>query len=132
MKEFGLSKKERIKRKRDFSLVFTKGKIISSDTGKLKAIYYTQDTNSYPIVKFAAAVHRKSGTAVWRNRVKRLLKESYRLNKNILFEKALKDNKDVLLVLSSKSINQKKYPKLFLKDIMPEVIELMEKIKDRF
>ena len=131
MKEFGLSTRERIKRKRDFSLVFTQGYTAYSQDRKLKAIYYVQKAASDPVVKFAAAVHKKSGTAVWRNRVKRLLKESYRLNKQLLVEKAFKENKEVLLVLSSRSLNQKKYPKIYLNEIMPDVIELMEKIKER-
>lgn len=132
MKEFGLSKRERIKRKKDFSLVFTQGYTAYSEDRKLKAIYYIQNTDSTPIVKFAGAVHKKSGTAVWRNRVKRLLKESYRLNKHLLLDKAIQEKKELILVISSRALNQKQQPKIYLKDIKPGVIELMEKIKEQF
>ncbi len=130
MKRFGLSKKERIKLKRHFNLVYTKGKVIYSPARKVKATYYQEDNHEQTGVKVAFAVHKKAGNSVWRNRVKRLLRESYRLNKSGLVETAIQNNKLLLIVFSPYGINQKNNKKIYLKDIMPEVIDLMMKIRE--
>ncbi len=130
MKRFGLSKKERIKLKRHFDLVFTKGKVIYSPSKKIKATYYHEDNREDQGVKVAFAVHKKAGKAVWRNRVKRLLREAYRLNKLELIETATRKNKLLLIVFSPYKINQKYNKKIYLKEIMPEVTDLMMKIRE--
>ncbi len=129
MKKFGLSKKERIKLKRHFNLVYTKGKVIYSPAKKIKATYYHEDNRENAGVKVAFAVYKKAGKAVWRNRVKRLLREAYRLNKSALVKTAIDKGKFLLIVFSPYGIEQKRNKKIYLKDIMPEVIDLMNIIK---
>ena len=129
MKNFGLSKKERIKLKRHFNLVYTRGKVIYSPARKIKATYYHEDNQENAGVKVAFAVHKKAGKAVWRNRVKRLLREAYRLNKSDIVETAMKKGKFLLIVFSPNRIDQKHNKKIYLKDVMPEVIDLMKVIK---
>lgn len=129
MKLFGLSSKERIKKKKEFELVYTKGEVIYSSN--LKAIFYIDENPDFTGVKVAFAVSRKSGKAVWRNRLKRLLRESYRLNKQIL--KAYCEEKKICLyiIFASNSLNEEKNKKIKLCNIMPDVVDLMNKIKLR-
>lgn len=128
MKQFGLSKKERIKNKKEFSLVYTKGSVLYSSGKKLKANYYSQFSSDNQGVKVAFGVHRKSGKAVWRNRIKRLFRTAFRLNKKNLVESCASKNKTLLLVISPYGINQKNNRTVYLKDVEPDVIELMQKV----
>ncbi|MCX7797051.1 MAG: ribonuclease P protein component [Melioribacter sp.] len=130
MKIFGLSAKERIKKKKEFELLYTKGKTIYSASQKLKAIYYINSIGQVG-VKVAFVVSRKSGKAVWRNRLKRLLRESFRLNKAILKSMCEEKKINLLLIISSNTLNQKNNKKIKLWDIMPEVLDLMNQIKLR-
>ena len=128
MKQFGLSKNERIKSKNEFGLVYTKGSVLYSSGKKLKANYYSQSSSDSQGVKVAFGVHRKSGKAVWRNRIKRLLRTSYRLNKRNLVENCTSKSKQLFLVISPYGINQKNNRTVYLKDVEHDVIEIMHKI----
>ncbi len=86
------------------------------------------DEKIKPGVKTAFAVYKKAGKAVWRNRVKRLMREAYRLNKSIITENV--NNKLLLIAFSPNKVNQKNYKKIYLRDVEPEIIDLMEKIRD--
>ena len=125
MKKFGLSADERIKSRKDFEELYSKGKTLFSSTKKIKAIYIIDQNSNEPGVKISIAVSHKSGNATWRNRVKRLLKESYRLNKHILLKKAEALNFDMRIIFSPYSINMKKNKNIYLNEIMPDVIEIM-------
>ncbi len=129
MKHFSLSAKERIKSKKDFEAIYASGKIIFSQNKKFKASYLIEQIKENPEVKIAAAVSKKSGNAVWRNRVKRLIKESYRLNKHDLIDFAEEKRVTFKVVFSANALTQKKNKKLNLKDIMPDIIELMMELK---
>lgn len=127
MKRFGLSKKERIKKKNDFSRVYNSGKIIYSNSRKLKAIFYLGEDGAKN-VKVAFGISKKAGNAAWRNRLRRLLKESYRLNKEILSEQ----NNSLYVVFSPNTLNKKKHPKLYLRDIEADVVDLLKKLQNNF
>jgi len=131
LKQFGLSSKERIKSKNEFDLVYSAGEILFSSSQKFKAVFFIQRESEPSGIKTAFAVSRKSGMAVWRNRIKRLLRESYRLNKKeICSEVAIKKMR-VFIVFSPNTINQKNSRKILLKEVMPEVNDLMNKIRAR-
>lgn len=128
MKNFGLSKNERIKSKRLFDILYSNGKTIYSKNGLFKAVFYlSQDVNTTG-VKVAFAVYKKAGKAVWRNRVKRLMRESYRLNKHILTENIKEGT--LLISFSPNKVNSKNYKKIFLNDVQPEIVYLMQKIAE--
>lgn len=132
MKQFGLSSKERIKSKNEFDLVYSAGEILFSSSQKFKAVFFIQRESETSGIKTAFAVSRKSGIAVWRNRIKRLLRESYRLNKKEIYSEVELKKMRVFIVFSPNTINQKNNRKILLKEVMPEVIDLMNRIKARF
>ena len=81
-----LSKNERIKSKKLFEQLFEKGSSVSNYPVKL--IYLRLDNEQDAQFKIAVvAPKRNFKNAVKRNRIKRLLREVYRLNKNLLFNK---------------------------------------------
>ncbi|MFA3783509.1 ribonuclease P protein component [Melioribacteraceae bacterium 4301-Me] len=130
MKKQGLSPKERIKSSKHFELLYKAGKTVVSENLKIKAIFLAVKNTDEIGVKVAFTVSKKAGKAVWRNRVKRLLKEAYRLNKTILASLAEQKNFLLLVAFSTNNINQKKNKKIFLDEIMPNMIELMNKIRN--
>jgi ribonuclease P protein component len=130
LKRFGLSSEERIKSRKDFQQIYSSGKIFFSNQKIIKALFVIEENSKLPGVKIAAAVFKKAGNSVWRNRVKRLIKESYRLNKEILLSRAQEKKLLLKIVFSPNLLNQKKNKNLRLKIIMPEVVDIMLKIKD--
>ena len=130
MKKFGLSADERIKSRKDFEELFSKGITLFSSTKKIKAVYIIDQNSDEPGIKVSIAVSHKSGKAIWRNRIKRLLKESYRLNKHILFKKVEDFSLFIRIIFSPYSINMRKNKNIYLNDIMPDVIDIMSRIRN--
>ena len=129
MKKYGLSAQEKIKSRKEFETIYQLGKAIHSSNNTIKANYIVNIEKQYPGVKIALAISKKSGNAVWRNRLKRLLRESYRINKTDLLNLCFVNKKIVRVVFSTSNLNQKKYKKLKLNNVLPEVIEIIEMIK---
>ncbi len=130
MKLFSLSKYERIKEKKKIQLLIQDGSSVFSSRNSLKAIYIIQDSNE-PGVKIAVGISRKAGKAVWRNKLKRLIRNAYRLNKIPLLETAKQKNKLVLILFTSLSYNELNNKKLFYREIEAEVKSLLDKIEKR-
>ena len=76
---FELNKSEILRGKKDFNAVHNRGKSFANHALVLLVV---RDEQFNGKVGFAAG--KKLGGAVVRNRVKRLLREAYRLNKNFL------------------------------------------------
>lgn len=129
MKRFGLSSKERIKSKKEFDLVYSEGEVLFSSSLRLKAAFYIDRNPDIAGVKTGFAISKKSGNAVWRNRFKRLLRECYRLNKIDLYNCCSENKIKLLLIFSSNTLNQEKNKRLSLKDIMPDVLDLMNNLR---
>lgn len=129
MKQFGLSSKERIKSKKEFDQVYSKGEVLFSASGKLKAVFFIDRNPDTIGVKTAYAISKKSGGAVWRNRFKRILREAYRLNKALIKDICENGNVRLLLVFSSNSLNQLNSRKIVLKDVANDVIDLLNRIR---
>lgn len=81
MGQFRLRKHERIRAGIDFKEIFRRGTRYS--TPHFAVILYENNRN---VRRVGIAVSRKVGSAVKRNRVKRLLREFFRLNKDRLPE----------------------------------------------
>jgi len=89
VKIFGLSKNCRLTLKKDFDDIFNNGgKIISNGL----VIRYRLNSHVEE-QRMSIIVSRKLGNAVKRNRIKRLLKEVFRLNKN-----KLKKGTDIIFI----------------------------------
>jgi ribonuclease P protein component len=127
LKKFSLTRNERVKKKRDFEEIYSSAKVLFSSDHLIKVHFLCVDSNLSG-VKIAAAVSKKVGNAVWRNRVKRLVKETYRLNKKPLLQKVLNENIHLLLVFSPNRLSEKNNKKINLSDVSPGVVELMNKV----
>ena len=131
MKRFGLSAEERIKSRKDFEKIFSNGKTIFSSDKKIKAVYILEKKNTAAGVKIAAAVNKKAGKAVWRNRVKRLLKEAYRLNKERITETTQKKFFLLKMIFSLNNFSEKKNKKITLSEIMYGMADILAKLESR-
>lgn len=77
--DLSFSKKYRLKRQKEFELVYKKG---SRRIGRFVVVYYLENNLGYP--RIGISVSRKVGKSVVRNRWKRLIREAFRLNKHLL------------------------------------------------
>jgi ribonuclease P protein component len=130
LKRHSLSSDERIKGKKSFDRIFSSGKTVLSTDKKLKAVYIRDTELNNPGVKIAAAVSSKAGNAVWRNRVKRLIKESYRLNKESIDAKCKKEHLLLRIVFSPNFLNEKKNKKISFQEILSPVLDIIHRIKN--
>ncbi|HSL89706.1 MAG TPA: ribonuclease P protein component [Ignavibacteriaceae bacterium] len=130
MKRFSLSSEERIKNKKEFDRVYKFGKTIISSDKKLKAIFLFEQNLENPGVKIAVAVAKKAGTAVWRNKVKRLVRESYRLNKHPVIDLCIEKKSNLRIIVSPYYLSESKNEFIKLHEFMPSVLELLDRIKN--
>lgn len=79
MGQYSFTRAERILKSKDFALIRKEGKRVAS-----KNFVIFLKVNSLGIRRLGLAVSTKVGGAVQRNRIKRLLRECFRLNKEIL------------------------------------------------
>ncbi|SMP06074.1 ribonuclease P protein component [Chryseobacterium profundimaris] len=106
MTNFTYPSAEKLKKNTEISLLFEKGKWRSN--GNLRIIIL-KDKPSTPVesTKFAVSVSKKYfKKAVHRNRIKRLLRECYRLNKG-LFKESFGEKTMAMLFWASSEMPQK-------------------------
>ena len=131
MKNFSLSYKERIKKRKDFEIIYSTGSTVYSPDKTIKAIFTYKKTNNEASLKIAAVVGKRQGNAVWRNRVKRLIKEAYRLNKREFLHDCLDKGLDMKIIFSSPLYTEKKNKNIELKDLMSGVVEILSTIRKK-
>lgn len=129
MKRFSLSAEERIRNKKEFNRIYLSGKTLYSNDKKLKAVFLYNRNSGKEGIKIAAAVSKKAGNSVWRNRIKRLIKESYRLSKNLILPDMQEMKITLSIVFSPYYLNAKTKKIISLNDIISPIKELLNKIK---
>ena len=129
MKSFGLSFRERLKSRSDFEKIYASGKVIFSHDKKIKAVYLVEKSRNSGLTKIAAVVSSKSGSAFWRNRLKRLIRASYRLNKERLLSSCSIKKLVLKIIFSPNRFNEKNNRLVMLKDIMPGIKDILNKIE---
>ncbi len=129
MSEYSLSGRERIRGKNAFDLVFSKGKRITSSDKLLRGFYIVTKSSDGVPVKIAVGISRKAGNAVWRNRLRRLVKECYRLNKTLLKSRLTAADKQVLLIVLPAGISSKKLRMPVLNQITPALTDILSRIE---
>lgn len=103
----GLPKYERICKENDIQVLFDKGRGIS--VYPFRVIYFFRHDENHPVtVRVLVSVSKKRfHHAIKRNHVKRLIRESWRRNKALLYEICRRDNisVDVALVYTATVIH---------------------------
>ena len=126
----GLPKYERICKENDIQTLFGKGKGLS--VYPFRVVYrFWHDESRPPTCRLLVSVSKKRfHHAIKRNRIKRLMRESWRKNKAPLYEICLRDNisVDVALVYTATVIHS--YEEMFkkTKKAVSEMVTRYEKI----
>ena len=120
-KDVSFGKREKLKSQKLIGQLFTEGKSLS--IFPLKLIFLENTGQKVPI-KAAVTVPKKNfKSAVHRNKIKRLLRESYRLNKGLVFNNTQRNFAFLFLYLG------KEIPAF--EDLEPKMKLLMEKFNAR-
>ena len=120
---------EWLKSKSEIELVYKNGQTVVSNDKKLRAKYYfanNEDINEK--VKAGLSVSSDKGNSVWRNRMKRILRELIRKEKEILLSIVKQKNTNFLIIFSPHSITQSSFNKVSLKDITSPMSDILNKL----
>lgn len=126
-KQFTLSKDERLKSRKQIELLFTAGKKFAMSP--LRIFYIVNDaqtvTGTNPLLFGVAASSRVFKKAVDRNRIKRLIREAYRLQKNDLLHQLKEQNKqlNVFFIYTGKDLP-------VYKDVFEKTGQALQKLTD--
>lgn len=117
---------DKLKSKSDFEKIYKYGKVILSTDRRIKAQFIFNDIRHK--IEAGFVISSKKGNSVWRNRVKRILRESLKLNSDLFHEFVNKKNTGIKIVFSPYLLNQKNNKKNSLNDLNPSVLDIIEKI----
>ena len=96
---FKYGKKDKLKSKKLIEQLFTEGKAVT--VYPLRLIYLNTEHDEGSVLRTGVSVSKKlHKTAVARNRIKRLLRETYRLNKPLYFNNSSTSYAFMILYLS--------------------------------
>lgn len=123
MKNYSFSKQERVCNRDDFQKLISEGKSFYSYP--FRCIYLWKDGSNFSARIAVSVSKKKFKRAVDRNKIKRLIRENYRLEKGILYQKYADTPKsiDILLIYTETKI-------VAFSVLKKRMIELM--IKNKF
>ncbi len=122
MSEFKYPKEEKLKKENEITLLFAKGKWRSCGNLRIIILKNHPDLQSENVKLGVSVSKRYFKKAVYRNRVKRLLRECYRLNKD-LFKTSFGDKTIAMLFWVSNELPEK------FQDVEAEFIKLCQSQK---
>lgn len=99
---YTLGKDEKLKSKKQIAMLFSEGKRIKHLP--LVLIYTPTLKENQPTKVGFSVPKRNVKLAVHRNRIKRLIREAYRINKSLFLEKTNKNYAFMFLYISSKEV----------------------------
>ena len=120
---------ERIKSKGEIANINTVGKTIISTDKKVKARYLLNFQDEQVRIEYAVTLSSKAGNSVWRNRFKRLIRESIRAEANLLREIIFLSKSSLSIIFASGSITQSSDRTIFLYDLKPAVLDILIKLR---
>lgn len=97
MPDFSFKKEERLRSKKTISFLFQSGKSVKSYP--VKIIYFQADQSQYPASVAIVVPKKLFKKAVDRNKIKRKIREAYRLNKAEFYSRLFKANMGLNLVI---------------------------------
>jgi len=111
MEKQSFGKKERVRKRKNYLKIYQRGARVHSSN-------FTVILNPNPSEekRLGVAVSKKVGNAVKRNRIKRLLREFFRLNKD-----RIPDSRD-MVIIAKRDVSSLKY-----QDVCLELAELLKK-----
>lgn len=124
-RKYTFSRNERIKSNKEISRIFNCGIFLFSKNISL-AYIHSEDTDLKFNQTAVSVPKKKFKSAVKRNKIKRQIKEAYRLNKSIICDYSDTNNDFFKMIFVYRSKSIVKY-----KTIESEVIELLKKMRDR-
>lgn len=125
VKQFSLNKNEKLKSRKQLDELFVKGKPFL--VFPVKTVFLLSDTIEKPAVKMGVGVSKKNfKLAVNRNRIKRLLREVYRINKLPLIDFANEKKKNISVFFLY--VNKELCEYSVLNEKMKKIIEKIIKI----
>ncbi len=122
-------KEERICRKTEIDKLFNRGGSRSMAAFPVRLVYLKTDAEAgVPGVRVLVSVSKKCfKRAVKRNRVKRQLREAFRLNKSILYEQ-LEQQEGTALLIALIWIDDKLWP---TSEVEKKVVNLMHRLSEK-
>jgi len=117
-------KEERLYRRKEINYLFSKGKSFFVYPFKVIYVKYPE-TKEFPVEVMVSVSKRKIKSAVKRNRIKRLIREAYRKNKQIIWEKQ-NDNVTLLVAFIYVADNVMDY-----KDVEKKIILILQRLKEK-
>jgi len=137
MKQFGFSKQERICKRNDFHELLSDGQSIYCYP--FRCVYLWRDSSSFSVRVAVSVSRRRFKHAVDRNKVKRLVRESYRLEKHQLYQHYADCNQslDIIIIYTdtkilSFSLFRKSFIKLINKLIKKNNTLLSSELTENF
>lgn len=118
-KTFALPRSRILRGKRNFERIFQQGKYFAGATVDLRYVIIDH-TEPNCLVGFVTG--RRLGKAVHRNKIRRRMREAFRLHAHILNEIELPENKQVHFVLIAKNIHAS------YSEITNDIVSLLEKL----